>query len=471
MFGPSNQILNNLLFWISRKKWLIATFFISISIFYLPTPEGLTAEGHRTLIIVVTALILIISESIPIPAVALLILIMEVVLGIDTPNGVASAFMSDAVFFIMGSLMLAVAIVHQGLDRHLALMIVTLTGNKTWRISLGFVGISAIMSSFIGEHTVAAMMLPVALSLLKNSGVSINSSTKISTLLLFSIAYGCALGSIGTPSGGGRNAIMIGYFAEFGLADISYLDWMKYAYPMLLIEIPLASTILWYTFTPEKSIMDSAVRKLKVDVAKSGPLNSNQKLSVLVFFFVFIGWIFLSPRIGLGIVALSGVFLYLTFRLIEWNDIAARMNWGIVILFGSVISLGIQMKDTGAANWLAQSFLDFSQFYVSDVSLISWFFSVVLCSVMTNLLSNAATVAVLGPIVLDLGADPIIMGMATSVASAFAYLTIVASPTCMIIHSTGLVKSKDYFKAGWKLFIVSIVLLFLISFLYWPTLS
>ena len=184
MFGPSNQILNNLLFWVSRKKWLIATFFISISIFYLPTPEGLTAEGHRTLIIVVTALILIISESIPIPAVALLILIMEVVLGIDTPNGVASAFMSDAVFFIMGSLMLAVAIVHQGLDRHLALMIVTLTGNKTWRISLGFVGISAIMSSFIGEHTVAAMMLPVALSLLKNSGVSINSSTKISTLFL-----------------------------------------------------------------------------------------------------------------------------------------------------------------------------------------------------------------------------------------------------------------------------------------------
>jgi len=471
MFGTSDQLLNNLLFWISRKKWLIATFFISIIIFYLPTAEGLTAEGHRTLIIVVTALILIISESIPIPAVALLILIMEVVLGIDTPNGVASSFMSDAVFFIMGSLMLAVSIVHQGLDKHLALMIVRLTGNKTWRISFGFVAVSAIMSSFIGEHTVAAMMLPVALSLIKNSGISIDRSSKISTLLLFSIAYGCALGSIGTPSGGGRNAIMIGYFSEFGLANFSYLDWMKYAYPMLLIEIPLASTILWYTFTPEKKIMDSAVRKLKVDVTKSGPLNSNQKLSIIVFALVFMGWIFLSPKIGLGIVALSGVFLYLSFRLIEWNDIASRMNWGIVILFGSAISLGIQMKDTGAANWLAQNFLEFFQLFVTDMTIVSWCFSVVLCSVMTNLLSNAATVAVLGPIVLDLGVDPIIMGMATSVASAFAYLTIVASPTCMIIHSTGLVKSRDYFKAGWKLFIVSIVLLFLISFIYWPTLS
>ena len=471
MFGHSQQSLNNLLFWISRKKWLIATFFVSVIIFYLPTPEGLTPEAHRTLIIVITALILIISESIPIPAVAILILIMEVVLGVDSPDGVASSFMSDAVFFIMGSLMLAAAIVHQGLDKHLALLIVAVTGNKTWRISFGFVAVSAVMASFIGEHTVAAMMLPVALSLIKNAGIGLDKATRLSALLLFSIAYGCALGSIGTPSGGGRNVIMIGYLAEFGLGNISYLDWIKFAYPMLILEIPLAFTILWYTFTPEKRIMDSAVRKLKIQVMREGALNNNQKLSIGIFVMVFFGWIFLSPKIGLGIVALSGVFLNLSFKLIEWNDIATRMNWGIVILFGSAISLGIQMKETGAALWLAESLLSYFQMFVNDMTIVRWGFSVVLCSILTNLLSNAATVAVLGPIVLDMGGDPIIMGMATSVASAFAYLTVVASPTCMIIHSTGLVRSKDFFKAGWKLFFSSIVLLFLISFIYWPTLT
>ena len=98
-------------------------------------------------------------------------------------------------------------------------------------------------------------------------------------------------------------------------------------------------------------------------------------------------------------------------------------------------------------------------------------FSVVLSGILTNLLSNAATVAVLGPIILDMGGNPIILGMATSISSAFAYLTIVASPTCMIIHSTGLVTSNDYFKAGWKLFVASIFLLFLTSTFYWPLLS
>ena len=467
----SNQSVANLLFWISRKKWLVTAFFISISIFYLPTPEGLSSEGHRTLIIVLTALILIISESIPLPAVAMLILIMEVILGVDTPDGVASSFMSDAVFFIMGSLMLAVSIVHQGLDKRLALVIINMTGNKTWRITFGFVAISAIMSSFVGEHTVAAMMLPVALSLIRNTGLDTGKATRLSTLLLFSIAYGCAIGSIGTPSGGGRNVIMIGYLSEFGLGEISYLEWMKYAYPLMLIEIPIAAAILWFTFTPKQKIMDSAVRKLKVSVAKSGKLNNNQVMAIIVFIMVFLGWVFLSPVIGLGIVALIGVFFYLSFRLIEWQDITRRTNWGVIILFGAAISLGIQMKETGAALWVAENALNSLQFIFQDVEVVRWFFSVVLSGILTNLLSNAATVAVLGPIVLDMGGNPIILGMATSIASAFAYLTIVASPTCMIIHSTGLVSSNDYLKAGWKLFVTSIFLLFLISTFYWPLLS
>ncbi len=400
-----------------------------------------------------------------------LILIMEVILDVDTPDGVASSFMSDAVFFIMGSLMLAVSIVHQGLDKRLALAIINITGNKTWRIAFGFVATSAIMSSFIGEHTVAAMMLPVALSLIRNAGSDTGKATKLSTLLLFSIAYGCAIGSIGTPSGGGRNVIMIGYLSEFGLGKISYLEWMKYTYPLMLIEIPIAATILWFTFTPKQRIMDSAVRKLKVSVAKSGKLNNNQVMAIVVFIMVFLGWIFLSPVIGLGIVALTGVFFYLSFRLIEWQDITRRTNWGVIILFGAAISLGIQMKQTGAALWVADNALNSLQFIFQDVEVVRWFFSVVLSAILTNLLSNAATVAVLGPIVLDMGGNPIILGMATSVASAFAYLTIVASPTCMIIHSTGLVTSNDYLKAGWKLFIASIILLFLFSTFYWPLLS
>ena len=470
MFGFSARSVSDILFWVTRKKWLILSFLLSISFFYVPSPDGLSPEGHRTLIIVLVALILIISESIPLPGVAILILIMEVILGVDTADGVASSFMSDAVFFIMGSLMLAVSLVHQGLDKRLALLVINITGNKTWSIVLGFVGISAFLSSFIGEHTVGAMMLPVALALIRNAGLSTTQATKLSTLLLFSIAYGCAIGSIGTPSGGGRNVIMIGYLSEFGMAEISYLEWMKFAYPMLIIEIPIVALVLWFTFTPEQKMMDSSVRKLKVKVAKTGKLTANQIMAIIIFILVFLGWIFLSPIIGLGIVALSGVFLYLSFGLVEWQEINRNTNWGVILLFGSAISIGIQMKETGAALWVAEETLYYLEVIFQDIAVVRWFVSVIVTGILTNLLSNAATVAVLGPIILDMGGDPIIMGIMTSIASAFAYLTVVASPTCMIIHSTGLITSSDYFKAGWKLFIISVVVLLMISTFYWPIL-
>ena len=468
MFGFSERSLTNILFWITRKKWLILSFLLSISFFYFPSPEGLSPEGHRTLIIVMVALSLIISESIPLPAVAILILIMEVVLGVDTADGVASSFMSDAVFFIMGSLMLAVSIVHQGLDKRLALLVINITGNKTWKIVVGFVSISALLSSFIGEHTVGAMMLPVALALIRNAGLETRKATKLSSVLLFSIAYGCAVGSIGTPSGGGRNVIMIGYLAEFGMGKISYLDWIKMTYPVVILQIPIVALILWKAFTPSQKNMDSAVRKLKVKVAKSGKLNSNQIMAITIFLFVFAGWIFLSPIFGLGIVALSGVFFYLSFGLVSWKEINRSTNWGVILLFGSAISLGIQMKETGAALWVAGQTLSFLEIIFQDVTIVRWFVSVIITGLLTNLLSSAATVAVLGPIVLDMGGNPIITGIMTSISSAFAYLTVVASPTCMIIHSTGLITSSDYFKAGWKLFIISVFILLIVSLIYWP---
>jgi sodium-dependent dicarboxylate transporter 2/3/5 len=263
---------------------------------------------------------------------------------------------------------------------------------------------------------------------------------------------------------------MIGYLSEFGMAELSYLTWMKFAYPMLLLEIPITAIVLWYTFTPSQKILDSAVRKLKVQVAKTGDLTINQFMAIGIFLLVFVGWVFLSPFIGLGIVALSGVFLYLSFGLIEWQEINRNTNWGVILLFGSAISLGIQMKETGAALWVAEGTLHYLEIIFQDVAVVRWFVSVVITGILTNLLSNAATVAVLGPIVLDMGGNPLITGIMTSIASSFAYLTIVASPTCMIIHSTGLITSSDYLKAGWKLFIISVVLLLLISMFYWPVL-
>lgn len=464
-------MIANLIYWITQKKWLIIAIAFGVFLYIIPTPQGLSNNGYHTLIIVAVALILIIFEPVPLPAVAFFILFMQVIITDATPNEVASSFMSDAVFFIMGSLMLAVAIVKQGLDKRLALGIIRMTGNKTWRIVAGFTAISAILSSFIGEHTVVAMMMPVGLTLIRNTSKDPSKIIKLSSILLFSIAYGAIIGSVGTPSGGGRNVIMLEYWSDFGIGNISYLTWMKYAYPMVILQIPLTVLILWWTFTPEKKTIDTGVRKLVIQVAKSGKMTGNEILSILLFVLVFMGWIFFGEKIGLGFVALIGVFLYLIFGLVEWSDLNRSTNWGVILLFGATISIGLAMKKTGAAEWLAMGALDTLNSFFHNIDYSRAGIAVILTGVLSNILNSSATIAVVGPIVLNLGGDPVLLGFATAIASAFGYFTVVAAPACMIIYSSGMVKTKDFLKAGWKMGIMSVFMLFLVSFYWWPFLQ
>ncbi|MDP7566506.1 MAG: DASS family sodium-coupled anion symporter [Candidatus Marinimicrobia bacterium] len=466
MLGFSEHSLTNFLFWITQKKWFLITMVISVFLLFIPAPSGLSIEGYRSIVIVITALMLIVTEPIPLPAIAMYILVMEVYLGIGSANDIAKSFMNDAVFFIMGSLMLAVAIIKQGWDARIALGIITLTGNKTRNIVFGFTAISAILASFIGEHTVAAIMLPIAMTLIHFTSEDKQKVQNLSAVLLFSIAYGALVGSIGTPSGGGRNVIMIDYLRDSGLS-ISYINWMLRVYPLVLIQIPIVSWVLMKSFTPEFIKLDSGVRKLVVQVAKSAEMTGRNTIAAMIFLLVFAGWIFFSESVGLGTIALTGVLMYLVGGFVKWEDLSKNTHWGVILLFGSTISLGSNIKATGAAVWLAESIVNFIEPVINKLPFVADLIVTIMTTTMANVLSSSATVAVLGPITMNMGQDSMHMGMVTAIASAFGYFTAVAAPACTIVYSSGLVNAKDFLKVGWKMGVISIVLLITYANTYW----
>jgi sodium-dependent dicarboxylate transporter 2/3/5 len=466
MLGFSHRSLANFLFWVTQKKWFLITMMVGIILMLLPTPGGLTLEGYRIIIIVITALMLIVTEPIPLPAIAMYILVTEVYFGIGSANDIAKSFMNDAVFFIMGSLMLAVAIIKQGWDTRIALGIIKITGNKTANIVFGFTAISAILSSFIGEHTVAAIMLPIGMTLIHFTSENDEKVQNLSAVLLFSIAYGCLVGSIGTPSGGGRNVIMVDYLRSSNLS-ISYIDWMIRVYPLVLIQIPIVSWVLIKSFPPEYNQLDSGVRKLVIQVAKSAELTGRNTVAAFIFLLVFLGWIFFSETIGLGTIALTGVLMYLVGGFVKWEDLNKNTHWGVILLFGSTISLGANIKATGAAEWLAGSVVSFVGPILNALPFLGDLMVTIMTTVMANVLSSSATVAVLGPITMNIGSDPLHMGLVTAIASAFGYFTAVAAPACTIVYSSGMVKAKDFLKVGWKMGLVSILLLVIYANTYW----
>ena len=474
----------NLAFFLWEKRWFFIALAIGAALLALPTPEGLSREGWIVLIMSIVSVILYVTEPVPLPTVALLIIVGQVLLLGLNSTVVAKSLMNDSVLFIMGSLMLAVAVVKQKFDKRIAYFIVRATGTKTFNVCAGISIVSGILASVIGEHTVAAMMLPVAITLITLTSDDPRQVRQLAAVLLFSISYGCSIASIGTPSGGARNAIMIGYWKEFFFDPtnpdtykflIDYVTWVLYCYPVFLVQLPFVTAILFFTFRPEHANIARAVVKLRSQVEKEGPMRSSDWLAIAVFASTLVGWIFFSDVVGLGTIAIIGASVFLVMGLVRWEDINSGVNWGVILLYAAAISLGVEMQQSGAALWVAESFLGMLTLLGVDSGVPLWTAVSALTAGVTNTMSNGAAVAVVGPITLKLadaaGESPILIGFITSISSAFAYLTVIGTPACTIVYSSGYLKPTDFLVVGYRMIVISTITLILAAYFYWPLLG
>jgi sodium-dependent dicarboxylate transporter 2/3/5 len=466
-------------FW--EKRWFFVAMLLGFVVMNLPTAEGLTRDGQIVLAMSLVATVLFVTEPIPLPTVPLLIIVGEIVLlGLD-PSKVAQSLMTDSVLFIMGSLMLAVAIVKQKLDKRVAWAIVQMTGTNAYWISFGITAVCGFIAAFIGEHTVAAMMLPVGVRLVSLTHSDPRKVHNLAAVILFSISYGCSIASIATPSGGARNAIMIGYWQEIFFSPVDpatrrylmdYVTWIVYAFPMFLLRLPIVTALLFWTFRPESADMSRAVARLRTQVMMDGPLKLSDWLSIGIFLLTILGWIFLSDTLGLGSIALMGVSAFLVFGLVRWEEINQGVNWGVVLLYAAAISLGVEMQATGAAEWLAHTVIAMLRPFGAATGAGLEIATSLLTTGVSNTMTAGAAVAVLGPVVLKTahvaGQDPIVIGFITAISSAFGYLTPAAQPAFTIIYASGYLKGSDFLKIGHRMMIVSLILLFAVAQLYWP---
>ncbi len=468
--------MRDFLFWLERRRWLWAALAVGAAILVLPRSPDLSVAGQRTLAVAAAVGILFVTEPVPLPAVALLIAVAQVLLGINTTAGVASTFMSDSVFFILGSLMIGVAIVKQNLDKRFAYYILRLTGPDVRRISTGLLTLSALLASVVGEHTVAAILLPVGVTLIRLTREDHQGGLEeLSALLLLSIAYGCALAALGTPSGGARNAILIDYWRRLYGTQVTYAQWVVHAFPLVLLQIPVAAWLLRRSFRPEVPDLQRTLVSLRRVVREEGRWDLADVLTVVVFAFTLLAWITLSGSLGLGIIAMAGASLYLVIGLVQWEDYNAGVNWGVILLYAATISLGVAVKETGAATWLASHLLAAlpGRALASPLALLALMGAVTI--LFTSVMSNGPAVAVLVPVFLNAahlsGVSILAAGFMTALSSAFAFSTSTGTPAARILYASGYLRAADFRRAGPRLTAVSLALLLAVAFLYWPLLG
>lgn len=462
---------------LNKKKiiWFLTGVFVYFFIAYFPLGLDLTHSAKLTMALLCLCIIYFIFEPIPLVAVAFLIGIIQVLTGLTSYHEVPKTYMHDAIFFIMGALMVATVLIKYRYHEKIALIVIKLAGSNISKIVFVLVSSCAIASSFISEHAVASIMLPVGIGFVALSG-GIKKCPNLAKLLMFSISVGCMIGAIATPSGGMRNVLMISYFQQFKNIQISYGEWMLYVYPCTLFLIPLVSWLLPKVFKPEMTDLSEAASQLKnqIKAREKGIL----KERVVGFFFigVILLWIFGSAVWGLGTVAIMGATFFMMVGLMEWEDYEKRVHWNVVFLYGGIVSLGALLDKTGAAQWLAGCVLTvFSEIGIhSGIGLTSA--SSIITMLLANTMGSGPAIAVMGPVVIKMaekaGDSVLPMGLAAAIASSFSFFLVVGSPVNIIIYGSGFLRPRDFLKMGWlmSLVCIGVVVVVMVAF-YWPLLG
>ncbi len=433
-------------------------------------PAGLSPQGMKALAIFFVCVVFWVTNVIPLMITSLLAIILFPLLGVLDSKLTYSLFGNKAVFFILGSFILASALMRSGLSTRLALMVLKRFGGSPRSLLISILFLPAFASFWMSAHAVAAMMFPIVSEItdaLKLKGESSNYGKS----LFLAMAWGCIIGGTATFLGGARAPLALGILYEITGKSVDFVTWALAGLPTVLIMLFLTYVVISKFFPYEITDVTPAKEMLISKVAVLKKISIREKALGALMLGTICCWVFWGQVLGLANIALGAVFIAFIFNLMSWKEVEEDVNWGIFLMYGGAICLGLAMEKTGAAKWLAESVMDNGWRspwgLILPLSFVSLF--------LTEAISNSAVIAFLMPIAIGMssqfGVDPIVATLVLTIPSGLAMVLPMGTPATAIAFSSGFVKPRDTLKAGLLLKIVAWVIFNLSVYFYWPLLG
>jgi sodium-dependent dicarboxylate transporter 2/3/5 len=428
-----------------------------------------------------------VTEAVPLPATALLpafLLPLLHVVGVSgeapfefTFRNTVANYASPVIYLFLGGFLLAAAMQKWGVDRRITLWILTRgrLAESSRAILFAMMGVTALLSMWISNTACAAMMLPLGLGVLKLMDLQPGSS-RFGLAMMLGIAWAASIGGVGTIIGTPPNGIALGILQTTlpeEASRITFLDWMKFGVPYVVLMVPVAWMVLIVANPPEVRALPGGKSRLEMERSKLGPPRRGEWMAAGVFLAAVALWVtnpfwqMVLPSgvagklewvdeytIGLlagAVCLLLPVDLRVPKFLLDWKD-TLRVDWGTLILFGGGIALSDAMFKTGLAGWIATSLVGAVG---SPSTVVLAVVIVLLADFLTEITSNTAVTGMLVPVVISValstGADPVTLVVATALAASMAFMLPVATPPNALVYGTGYVSIRQMVRNGFVL--------------------
>ena len=407
---------------------------------FLLLMSGFSWDAAITLSIAIICVVWWIFGPIPIPVTSLIPLVALPMTGVLSMEQTSAAYGHYLVLLLLGGFILSTAMEKSGAHLRVALtMVRAFGGTSSRRLVFGFMAASAMLSMWISNTATTLMLLPVALAVIEKAR-----DPALPIPLLLGIAYAASVGGIGTPIGTPPNVAFMAIYSEKVGADISFLTWMTWGIPVVLVFLPVVG--FWLT------------RNLRytggVDLPEVGDWKTAERRVMYVFALTAFAWITRSEPFGGwsalfsldqtndSMVALSAVVIMFLVpdgdgkKLLDW-DTAKKIEWGLLILFGGGIAIAKAFGESGLSESLGQAVSVLSAWHPYAI-LVAICLSV---TFMTEMTSNTATTLLLMPILaaaaIAVGMDPRLLMVPAAMSASCAFMLPVATAPNLVMFSTG----------------------------------
>ncbi len=441
----------------------------------LLSPLGLEPTAQRLAAVLALVMVFWISEALPLPVTALLGPSLAVLLGVGRARDVFAPFGDPVIFLFIGSFLLAEGLAVHGLDRRLALRLLSLPGvaRSPSRIRLVVALATAAISAWMSNTATAAMMVPIVLGLMRALAAAGSPEPPRALLLVMGIA--ASLGGLATPVGTPPNLIVLGFLERSGGPPVSFLTFM-------LLGVPLSLGLLAVTLLVVGRMIPVGQRgfdlssHLQTERASLPAWGRGQTACATAFGLAVVawigpslagaaGWTFASQRLEESVVALLAAGLLFLWPVgkrpaLTWSE-GRRIDWGTLLLFGGGLSLGKMMFETGLAERWARATVA-----VTGVDSLWGLTALVLGSsiVLTEATSNTAAATMLAPLVLalakGLGVSPAPPILAVAFGASMGFMFPISTPPNAIVYGTGLIPMTTMMRVGVIVDVLSFFVIF-----------
>lgn len=337
---------------------LLATLAISVAIYLLPLPDGLTIQAWQLMSIFVGTLLLVMLDVFPMGASSLMGLTAAILTNSLTFDEAFRGFLSPITWLILIAFFISFGFVDTGLGRRIAYRFIIMCGKTPLGLAYGLGITELILAPGTPSSTArtGAIIYPVVESIARSfdSHPRDASSKKIGTFLVLSLFHCSVITSTMFMTAMAANPFAAKLAASAG-QTITWADWALYASAPGLINLLLVPPLLYKIASPIVKDTSAAVQHAKVELAKLGVMNRREQSMAFGFAVLMSLWI-VGPFFGITAVAaaLLGFCFLLVAKVISWEQLLKLHNaFETFIWFGALIALAEGLSTTGFTAWFA----------------------------------------------------------------------------------------------------------------------